>query len=164
MQPDIQPDHLKIVLEILNRVVPDREVWVFGSRATGTARDTSDLDLWELSCVPEPGSGTGPVAEPFFWREDGPDPEDFGCAIAQWRRQKHNGGTKTRARRDESRIERVGRQQGNDPRNPGPSVSQYRTGRLPARLALCLSSHSSKESGSGALDTHSAKIGGDPVW
>ena len=45
MQPDICPDHLKIVLEILDRVIPDREVWAFGSRAKGTARDTSDLDM-----------------------------------------------------------------------------------------------------------------------
>lgn len=52
MQPDIRPDHLKIVLEILNRVIPDREVWVFGSRAKGTARDTSDLDLAIIGKTP----------------------------------------------------------------------------------------------------------------
>ncbi len=52
MQPDIRPDHLKIVLEILNRVIPDREVWVFGSRAKGTARDTSDLDLAIIGKIP----------------------------------------------------------------------------------------------------------------
>jgi len=45
MLADIRPDHLKIVQEILNDVIPDREVWVFGSRAKRTARDTSDLDL-----------------------------------------------------------------------------------------------------------------------
>ncbi|BAM06075.1 restriction endonuclease subunit S [Leptospirillum ferrooxidans] len=45
MPLDIRPDHLEIVLEILNRVIPGREVWAFGSRATWTARDTSDLDL-----------------------------------------------------------------------------------------------------------------------
>ncbi|MHB1563902.1 MAG: nucleotidyltransferase domain-containing protein [Leptospirillum sp.] len=27
------------------RIVPDREVWGLGSRAKGTAQDTSDLDL-----------------------------------------------------------------------------------------------------------------------
>lgn len=52
MQPDLQPDHLKIVLEILNRVVPDRVVWAFGSRATGAARDTSDLDLAVIGETP----------------------------------------------------------------------------------------------------------------
>ena len=52
MQPDIRPDHLKILLEILNRVIPDREVWVFGSRAKGTARDTSDLDLAIIGKTP----------------------------------------------------------------------------------------------------------------
>ena len=52
MQPDIRPDHLKIVQEILSRVIPDREVWVFGSRAKGTARDTSDLDLAIIGKTP----------------------------------------------------------------------------------------------------------------
>jgi len=45
MSLDVRPDHLKIVLNILNKYVPDREVWAFGSRATGNARETSDLDL-----------------------------------------------------------------------------------------------------------------------
>lgn len=45
MPVDVRPDHLKIVLEILKRIVPDREVWGLGSRAKGTAQDTSDLDL-----------------------------------------------------------------------------------------------------------------------
>lgn len=34
-----------MVCEALDRVVPDAEVWVFGSRATGRARPFSDLDL-----------------------------------------------------------------------------------------------------------------------
>lgn len=42
---DIRPDHLKIVLDILARHVPDREVWAFGSRATWKTKDYSDLDL-----------------------------------------------------------------------------------------------------------------------
>jgi type I restriction enzyme S subunit len=42
---DISTDHLAIVRDILSRVVPEAEVRVFGSRATGTAKPHSDLDL-----------------------------------------------------------------------------------------------------------------------
>ncbi len=42
---DLRPDHLAIVRAILRAEVPFAEVWVFGSRARWTARDTSDLDL-----------------------------------------------------------------------------------------------------------------------
>ena len=47
MPLDLRPDsdYLAIVQEILRRHVPDREVWAFGSRVRGTARDASDLDL-----------------------------------------------------------------------------------------------------------------------
>ena len=45
MSLDIRPDHLKIVEEILKKHLPDREVWAFGSRVNGTAKETSDLDL-----------------------------------------------------------------------------------------------------------------------
>lgn len=49
---DVRPDHLELVLDILRRHVPDREVWAFGSRARGTARATSDLDLCILGDTP----------------------------------------------------------------------------------------------------------------
>ncbi|MHB1286754.1 MAG: restriction endonuclease subunit S [Leptospirales bacterium] len=52
MPIDIRPDHLKIVEEILEKYVPDREVWAFGSRATGKAKDTSDLDLAVIGETP----------------------------------------------------------------------------------------------------------------
>ena len=43
---DIRPDHLKIVQDILSRhLSPDVKVWVFGSRANWTTKDSSDLDL-----------------------------------------------------------------------------------------------------------------------
>ena len=42
---DLRPDHLAIVRDALRRHVPDREVLAFGSRATWTAKDYSDLDL-----------------------------------------------------------------------------------------------------------------------
>ena len=42
---DLRPDCRKIVTDILTRYVPDAEVRAFGSRATWTAKDHSDLDL-----------------------------------------------------------------------------------------------------------------------
>lgn len=42
---EVRPDHLAVVRKILKAHVPEREVWAFGSRATGVAKDTSDLDL-----------------------------------------------------------------------------------------------------------------------
>ena len=43
---DIRPDHLEIVRDILREHLPlDVKVWVFGSRANWTTKDSSDLDL-----------------------------------------------------------------------------------------------------------------------
>ncbi len=43
---DISTNHLSIVQEILQRHLPQQAtVWVFGSRAKGTAKKYSDLDL-----------------------------------------------------------------------------------------------------------------------
>ena len=42
---DLRHDHWAIVRSALRRHVPDREVLVFGSRATGNAKEYSDLDL-----------------------------------------------------------------------------------------------------------------------
>ena len=42
---DISPENWRIVRDILQRYVPDREVWAFGSRAKWTAKDFSDLDI-----------------------------------------------------------------------------------------------------------------------
>ena len=43
---DIRPDHLEIVQDILREHLPmDVKVWVFGSRARWTTKDSSDLDL-----------------------------------------------------------------------------------------------------------------------
>ena len=38
-------EQLCSVREIMDRVLPGAEVWIFGSRATGCARPFSDLDL-----------------------------------------------------------------------------------------------------------------------
>jgi predicted nucleotidyltransferase len=42
---DVRPAEWAIVSRILRSVVPGREVWAFGSRAAGTAKPYSDLDL-----------------------------------------------------------------------------------------------------------------------
>lgn len=49
---DVSPQYLETVKAILRRHVPDREVWVFGSRATGTAKEYSDLDLAVIGDTP----------------------------------------------------------------------------------------------------------------
>ena len=47
---DIRPDHLAIVQDILREHLPGGvKVWVFGSRASWTTKDSSDLDL-ALEC------------------------------------------------------------------------------------------------------------------
>ena len=42
---DLSPQHLQTVKSILISLVPKAQVFVFGSRANGTAKKTSDLDL-----------------------------------------------------------------------------------------------------------------------
>lgn len=41
----LRPDHLREVRRLLATHLPRTEVWAYGSRANGTAHDTSDLDL-----------------------------------------------------------------------------------------------------------------------
>jgi type I restriction enzyme, S subunit len=62
---DIRPDHWAIVRDILARHVPDREVWAFGSRATWTAKDYSDLDLVILGDQPLPANIRAALGEDF---------------------------------------------------------------------------------------------------
>ena len=45
MPLDIRPDHLQLVLGILNTHIPGYQVFAFGSRVKGSAKTTSDLDL-----------------------------------------------------------------------------------------------------------------------
>jgi predicted nucleotidyltransferase len=45
MSLDVRADHLQIIKAILDHHIPEYEVFAFGSRATGKARNTSDLDL-----------------------------------------------------------------------------------------------------------------------
>ncbi len=41
----IQPEHLALVRAILQRRVPQYDVWAFGSRVQGRVKVHSDLDL-----------------------------------------------------------------------------------------------------------------------
>lgn len=49
---DVRPDLWEIVRGILQTHVPQYEVWAFGSRAQGTAKPYSDLDLAVISTAP----------------------------------------------------------------------------------------------------------------
>lgn len=62
---DLAPEHLAIVLEILTRRVPGREVWAFGSRVQGKARKYSDLDLAVISDKPLPPGLLGDLWDDF---------------------------------------------------------------------------------------------------
>ena len=62
---DLSPAHLAIVDEILSEYVPDCEVRAFGSRATWTARDYSDLDLAVVSDGPLGWRTIGHLKEAF---------------------------------------------------------------------------------------------------
>lgn len=49
---DLSPAYLTMVTAILQQLIPNYEVWAFGSRVTGTARKYSDLDLAVISDQP----------------------------------------------------------------------------------------------------------------
>ena len=62
---DLRPGECEIVCEILARRLPGREVWAFGSRAKGTAKPYSDLDLAILGDEPLPLSILAELADDF---------------------------------------------------------------------------------------------------
>ena len=62
---DISPENRQIVREILQRYVPDREVWAFGSRAKWTAKEFSDLDLAIIGDTPLSIALTADMKEAF---------------------------------------------------------------------------------------------------
>lgn len=72
---DLLPAHWDIGHAILQRRVPDREVWAFGSRVTGGAKPWSDLDLVVVGDTPMSFSLGAALAEDFSesdlpWRVD----------------------------------------------------------------------------------------------
>ena len=62
---DLRPCDRADVLGILARHVPDREVWVFGSRVGGTAKEFADLDLAILGDKPVPAAVLADLQEAF---------------------------------------------------------------------------------------------------
>jgi uncharacterized protein len=46
---DLDQRQKKLVIHILQEIIPNATTWVFGSRAEGRARETSDLDLAIIS-------------------------------------------------------------------------------------------------------------------
>jgi type I restriction enzyme S subunit len=72
---DIAPEHWAIVRDILREHVPHHQVWAFGSRARGTARRYSDLDLAIITEDPMPLPRLAALKEAFSesdlpWRVD----------------------------------------------------------------------------------------------
>jgi DNA polymerase sigma len=41
----LRPEHVQELRRLIANHLPHEEVWAYGSRVTGTAHDTSDLDL-----------------------------------------------------------------------------------------------------------------------
>jgi predicted nucleotidyltransferase len=62
---DLRPRDLESVLRILAEHVPDREVWAFGSRVGGSAKEFSDLDLAVRGDEPIPAAVLADVREAF---------------------------------------------------------------------------------------------------
>jgi type I restriction enzyme S subunit len=72
---EIEQDHLRIVLDILQRLAPQYPVWAFGSRAVGRAKPYSDLDLAIITDTRLPLASQAALAEAFSesdlpWRVD----------------------------------------------------------------------------------------------
>lgn len=80
-QLDLRPDHWDIVCAILNKHVPNREVLAFGSRATWTANEYSDLDLAILGDEPLLFNVTSALTEGFS-ESDLP----FKVDVVEWAR------------------------------------------------------------------------------
>ena len=64
-QLDVRPEEWAIVSGILRAFLPGREIWAFGSRATGTAKPYSDLDLALIGATPLPLDTLAALREAF---------------------------------------------------------------------------------------------------
>ena len=62
---DLPPRHLAEVRRILGEIVPELEVWAFGSRVDGRAKPHSDLDLAVATAQPLPPGRLGSLADAF---------------------------------------------------------------------------------------------------
>lgn len=51
--PHLKPTELKIIKQILQQIIPSKQVWAFGSRVTGkNLKPYSDLDLAIIDSLP----------------------------------------------------------------------------------------------------------------
>ena len=85
---DISADHLVVVKKILMEHVPGLEVWVFGSRVSGTTKKHSDLDLAVITSQPLQTSLFGDLKEAFM-ESDLPfkiDVVDWAAASEEFRK------------------------------------------------------------------------------
>ncbi|MDC6168440.1 nucleotidyltransferase family protein [Paucibacter sp. XJ19-41] len=85
---DISDTQWSIVQSILQRHVPNREVWAFGSRATGRAKPFSDLDLAIIGEQPLTLAVSAALAEDFAesdlpWKVDVVDWARTGAVFRQ---------------------------------------------------------------------------------
>jgi len=64
-QLDLNPRDWEIVHNILARHVPQYEVWAFGSRTKGTAKEYSDLDLVIITKQPLSLALSAAIADDF---------------------------------------------------------------------------------------------------
>ncbi len=62
---DVTPSEWAIIQTILQKHVPDLDVWAFGSRARWTAKPYSDLDLAIITLTPLPLAVSAAMAEDF---------------------------------------------------------------------------------------------------
>ncbi len=113
---DLRPDHWDIVRSTLRRHVPDRKVLAFGSRATWTAKDYSDLDLAIV--------GEEPLSLHSAWAlDEALDESDlpFRVDIVDW--AKIDDGFRAIIRRDAVTVQ-------------APTVSHEVAGRVKGQLAI----------------------------
>ncbi len=54
---DLPPEDLRIVRDLLAQLAPGTEIWAFGSRVTGEAHASSDLDLVIVDTPDAPSAG-----------------------------------------------------------------------------------------------------------
>lgn len=78
---DLRPEDLQLVQKILKEQVPGMKVLVFGSRAKGTAKKHSDLDLALVGSAPLSFSQLGILKEAFM-ESDLP----FKVDVVDWHR------------------------------------------------------------------------------
>lgn len=77
---DLRSDQWIIVRDILQRHVPERSVLAFGSRATWTAKEYSDLDLVLLGSEPLPHEVLAALSEDL-----GDSDLPFKVDLVEWR-------------------------------------------------------------------------------